>query len=265
MVTHLPRTLWSSLRHYPLLHRSSDVGPVSPELFDEILDDYDADAAFLHVGLSDVKAAFETNPYEFVVERLRERFPSLLVPGFTKSFRDTGRFDVEADPPELNAFSRLFYENDAEYRTPDPLHSILCAGEYRFDGCDFRDTFGPDGCYAQLEADDVLCLNVGTHWLVSTQLHYLEQALDVPYVETVEFEGEIVQEDGTVEQVTQTNYDKNLYIYFWNRTKLRDQMVRAGVLDWYRLNGLDVMAFKMDDLRSFVEPNVLNDPYYLVA
>lgn len=265
MITHLPRTLWSSAKHYPLRHASYDVGPVSPALFDEILDEYEADAVFLHVGLSDVKAAFETNPYDFVVDRLRDRFPSLLVPGFTKSFRETGRFDVEADPPELNAFSRLFFENDAEYRTPDPLHSILCAGEYRFDGCDFRNTFGPEGCYARLEEDDVLCLNVGTHWLVSTQLHYLEQALDVPYVETVDIEGELTRADGDVERVTQTTYEKNKYLYFWNRTKIRDQMVRAGKMDWYRLNGLHVMAFTMGDLRSFVEPNVLNDPYYLVA
>lgn len=264
MVFHLPGTLLSSAKHYAVKHSSNEVGPVSPSVFGGILDQYDRDVAYLHVGLSDIKSAFRTDPYEFLLDELDRRFESLVVPGFTKSFRETGRFDVEGTTPELGAFSRLFFERDREYRTPDPLHSLQVAGPYRFDGCDFRDTFGSSGCYAQLEADDVLCLNVGTPWLVSTQLHYLEQALSLPYVDTEQFEGRLTDADGHTERITQTNYAKNNYIYFWDRLGIRDDMVTTDRLDHFDLNGLNVMAFTMGDLRELVERKTQRDPYYLV-
>lgn len=264
MVFHLPETLLSSAKHYAVKHRSNDVGPVSPSLFETILDQYDHDVAYLHVGLSDIKTAFETNPYEFLLEQLDRRFESLVVPGFTKSFRETGEFDVTETTPELGAFSKLFFDNDCDYRTPDPLHSLQVKGPYRFDGCDFRNTFGSEGCYAQLEADDVLCLNVGTPWLISTQLHYLEQTLDVPYVGTDVFTGRLTYADGRSERISQTNYSKNNYVYFWDRLGIRDDMVAQDRMDHFELNGLNVMAFSMADLRELVERKTRTDPYYLV-
>jgi len=265
MVFHLPETLFSSAKHYAVKHRSNEVGPVPSSVFETILDQYpEKDVVYLHVGLSDIKTAFETNPYEFILEQLDRRFGSLVVPGFTKSFRETGVFNVEESEPELGAFSHLFFENDSDYRTPDPLHSLQVKGEYRFDGCDFRDTFGSEGCYAQLEADDVLCLNVGTPWLVSTQLHYLEQELDLPYVDTVDIDGHITYADGHTEAISQTNYAKNNYVYFWNRLGIRDDMVTTDRMNHFDLNGLNVMAFTMGDLRELVEQETRTDPYYLV-
>jgi len=264
MVFHLPETLLSSAKHYAVKQTSTEVGPVSPSVFETVLDQYDRDVVYLHVGLSDIKTAFETNPYEFLLEQLDRRFASLIVPGFTKSFRETGRFDVAETAPELGAFSHLFFENHSEYRTPDPLHSLQINGAYRFDGCDFRNTFGSAGCYAQLEADDVLCLNVGTPWLISTQLHYLEQSLDLPYVGTEDIEGHIIDGDGSAERITQTSYAKNNYVYFWNRLGIRDDMVAADRMDHFDLNGLNVMAFTMADLRELVERKTRTDPYYLV-
>lgn len=262
-VTHLPETAWCSAKHYVLKQLQNPVGPVSEPVFDAVLDQYShEDVVFVHIGLSDIKTALQQNPYDGVLDKLSGAFESILAPGFTKSFRETGEFDIVDTPPELGAFSSLFFE-DADYRTPDPLHSILVDGGYRFDGCTFRDTFGPDGCYAQLSADNVRCLNIGTPWLVSTQLHYIERVCDVPYVETVPITGRLTA-DGTTRQITQQNYQKNNYLYFWNRVGLRDDMVSAGVLDHYSLNGLNIMGFRAGDMQSYLEKRIESDPYYLV-
>lgn len=265
MVLHLPQTLLSNARHYLIKKSDPAVGSVPEELFETVLRQYsDVDTVFVHIGLSDVSSAFDGDPYDFIMDRLEAEFSSILAPGFTKSFRESHKFDVRESEPELGAFSSLFFGRDMEYRTPDPLHSIMVKGDYRFEGCDFRDTFSEDGCYGRLENDDVLCLNVGTQWLVSTQLHYLEQYFDVPYVDTVDIDGEIVLEDGTEKQITQTNYDKNNYIYFWNRRKICEDMLEEGRLDHYELNGLSVTGFRLQNLAELVGSKVQDDPYYLV-
>ena len=261
-VTHLPKTAWCSATHYLYKQRRRSVGPTDETLLDAILEGYSDEVVFAHVGLSDVNTALGGNPYKAVADRLNRAFESVLVPGFTKSFRSTRRFDVDETAPELGAFSGLFFE-DADYRTPDPLHSILVRGSYRFPDCTFQDTFSPAGCYGQLSDDNVLYLNIGTPWLVSTQLHYIERICDVPYVSTVEIEGELAA-DGSTEPITQRTYSKNNYLYFWNRRGLRDDMVAAGVLDHYRLDGLNVMGVRAGDMEAFLADRIERDPYYLV-
>jgi aminoglycoside N3'-acetyltransferase len=262
-ITHLPETAWCSAKHYVLKQIQTPVGSVAEPILDTVLEQYrKEDVVFVHIGLSDIKTALQRNPYDAIMQKLDESFESVLAPGFTRSFRETGVFDIDETPPELGAFSSLFFE-EATYRTPDPLHSILVDGGYRFDGCTFRDTFGPDGCYGQLSADNVLCLNIGTPWLVSTQLHYIERVCDVPYAKTVEINGEF-RTNGTTEQITQKNYQKNKYLYFWNRCGIRDDMISADVMDHYSLNGLNIMGFRAGDMQAFLEDKIDQDPYYLV-
>ena len=262
-LTHLPGTAWCSAKHYVIKQLRRPGGPVDEPVLETLLAQYaDAEVVFVHIGLSDIKTAVQRNPYEAIVEKLRAEFESVLAPGFTRSFRETGVFDVDQTIPELGAFSSLFFQ-DAGYRTPDPLHSILVDGPYRFDDCTFRDTFSPEGCYGQLSADNVLCLNIGTPWLISTQLHYIERVCDVPYAGTADVNGELTA-NGTTERITQRTYDKNNYLYFWNRRGLRDDMVEAGVLDHYVLNGLNVMGVRAGEMETFLQARIEEDPYYLV-
>ena len=261
---HLPRTLWCTGKYYVKKKtRDRTVGSVDPDLFEGVLSRYDDDAVFVHAGLRAVDAAFDADPYEYLFEALTDRFESVLVPGFTPSFRDTGEYNKAASVPEVGAFSRLFLE-DAHYRTDDAIHSIQVHGPYRFDDRDHHDTFGENGCYAKLDADNVLILNVGTPWLISTQLHYIEMASDPPYADLADSEGRIYYEDGESERITQTSFDKNEYVYYWDRDGIREEAKEAGVLDHYELNGLGVTAFRANDLRAFLEPKLERDPYYLV-
>lgn len=263
MVTHLPETLWCSAKHYVIKRRERPIGPVAPAHFDTILSGYDEDVVFVHAGLSDVGSAFGDDAYEFLLDRLESEFDSVLSPGFTQSFRRTGYFHETESEPELGAFARLFFA-DADYRTDDPLHSILVAGDYRFEDSDHHDTFAPSGCYGRLDADDVRILNVGTPWLVSTQLHYVERVLDVPYARTVPVEGTIYRADGDHEPVTQYNYNKNKYVYYWNRLKIQQDLMIDGVLDHYDLNGLTIISVTAHDMLESLRPRIVDDPYYLV-
>jgi len=244
--------------------RRRAVGPVAQAKLDDLFERYarDADEVFVHAGLSDVESAFGGDPYRFLLDRLREHFESVLVPGFTLSFTRSGVFHERYSRPEFGTFARLFLD-DADYRTDDAIHSILVSGPYRFPDCDHADSFGEDGCWAKLDREDVLYVNVGTDWLTSTQFHYLEQRYDVPYVDVVPYEGVVYYDDATFERVTQVNHADAMLREF-NRPKLERVLRDRGVLDAYDLNGLQVRFFGAGALRRALAPELGRDPYFLV-
>jgi len=242
-------------------NRSASAFPFSE--FRSILEDYDDDVVFVHVGLSDVSAAFGDESYERVRSELTSQFESVLVPGFTPCFRDSGVYHKRYSRPQVGLFSTLFMD-DADYRTDDALHSIQVAGEYRFDDCDHHDTFGEDGCYARLDADNVLIANLGTDRLVSTQFHYVSVRADPPYQATTTHSGEIYYDDERHAGIEQTN-DTFTSAYTWNRWKLERYLADRGVLDRRDRHGLKLSLFGANDMRTALEPMVERDPYYMVT
>ncbi|XVH33533.1 AAC(3) family N-acetyltransferase (plasmid) [Haloferacaceae archaeon DSL9] len=246
--------------------RNKPVGSVSESTFDSILDRYaDDSAVFVHVGLRSINAAFDGNPYEFLLGRLDDRFETILNPGFTPSFRkdDGGVYHKRYSLPRFGTFSKLFFE-DADYRTDDATNSILVRGTYRFDDCDHHDTWSPDGCFGKLAADDIRYLAVGTDWITASQLHYLESILEVPYVRTASYDGVIYYDETTHEPITQRSHEYVRQIT-WNRARIADDLDRDGVLDRYNLNGLRLFSFTARDLADALTPRIERDPYYLVT
>lgn len=246
----------------PLLDQG-EIGPVEEDKLDAILSQYDDDVVFVHAGLSDIKSAFGGNPYEFLVRKLDEHFESVLVPGFTPSFRAAGIYHKQFSRPEYGALSRLFLD-DADYRTADPIHSIQVKGEYRFEDCDHRESFSERSCYGKLDDDDVLYLNVGTPWIVSTQIHHVEYIADTPYVEETSYDGTVYHDETNYESVTQQHYTAPPTMK-WNRSKIENALASNGVLARHDLNGLSVRLFRANGLRRTLEPRIERDPYYLVT
>ena len=259
------RTYANTALHFGL-ERNWDrtITPASADRFGRLVAEYDDyDTVFVHAGLSDIKRAFQCDPYEFLLETLEANFDSILVPGFTPSFRSSGVYHKEYSRPEFGTFAELFLD-DAEYRTDDPIHSILVKGDYRFDGCDHHDSFGESGCWAKLDRDDVLILDVGTDWIVSTQHHYLEHRFDVPYVRSATHEGVMFDGSGERTPITQTNYDYTMPMKR-NALGIQSYLTETGSLTRHTLGGLNLMTISARDLREELAPAVKRDPYFMVA
>lgn len=245
----------------PRINRGA--GRASPARFEAILANRDESVVFVHAGLRDVKRAFDCDPFRYLVETLDDHFQAVLAPGFTPSFRRSGVFHIDQSRPEYGAFSRLFLDV-ADRRTPDPLHSILIRGEYDFSGCEMRRTFGMDGCWAQLDADDVLILNIGTPWIVSTQHHYIEHRTSVPYTEEKTYSGVLISSDGEQTDIEQSSYTYSVPVRR-NAPKIQQFLQDRDMLESPDFNGLNVQLISARTLRETLEPAIFEDPYFLIA
>jgi len=266
----LRTTSWAAnlIKHQVLKQRNQrrSVSAVSERTFEEILQTHASgeNQVFLHVGLSDIKSAFDTNPYEFLLSKVEANFESILAPGFTDYFKMSGVYHKEHSQPKHGMFSKLFMR-DAEYRTDDAIKSILVDGPYRFEGCVHDDSYHPDGCFAKLVGDDVLVMDIGVPWITCSHLHYFEHEFGVPYMTDRTYEGVQCGPESACESISQTCGQYVSKYYSWNKPKIQRELADAGVLEAYDLNGLQVLFFTLGDVEDVIGDKLRDDPYYLVT
>ena len=249
-------------RRTPLPTDSTVAESNSKRLYD-ILEQYESDVVFTHVGLSDIKTAFQTNPYDFLIETLEDHFESILAPGYTPQFRSVGLYDKQTSEPAYGMWPKLFFQ-DAQYRTDDAIHSILVRGDYRFEDCNHHDTFAQDGCFGQLDQDNVLIMNIGTPYLICTHNYYVERQNNVPYYTSRTYEGTLVCEDDTSERIQQRDRSTTVFTkQAWK--KIQTAGVEHGVIDRHDLNGLLILAFKAREYHEFLREKLRNNPYFMVT
>ncbi len=265
------KTIYNTLRYNYLLRKKIVVEPSDEKLLFDILDKYkDQKTVFVHIGLGQIKAAFKVSPYEFIIEALNKRFKNIITPGFTPSFRKSGVYHKKYSLPEYGYFSRSFMK-DANYRTDDPVYSLLVKGNYRF-GIEhyIEDSLGLKGPFNQLDRDNVLCINIGTKWLVSSHLHFIEYNSMVPYIEKQIYEGIIYYDEHNHDRISTINYvNKHWFNKYatimWNRFKISRDLYKYGVMDYYNINGVKVYAFKVGDMKKVLEAKINKNPYYLIT
>lgn len=245
-------------------HRS--VSSSSKERFRNILQQQAENESnvFVHAGLSDVKTAFNTNPYSFLTDQLSHYFKSIITPGFTDYFKTSGIYHKKYSKPKHGKLGQLFVQ-DADYRTDDAIKSFLVKGPYRFKECDHHDSYGSDGCFAKLVDDDILVMNIGVPWITCSHFHYFESRYDVDYMVDRTFDGILYRDDCEYEQIQQTcGYYISKY-YSWNKPKIQNLLESNGVLDKYDLNGLKLLFFNLQDVKSVLGKKMESNPNYLVT
>lgn len=241
-----------------------DSGPavesLPPSALRDALAAFDADVAVVHAGLSDVAAAFGGDPYERLRDALVASFDAVLTPGFTLSFRDTGFVDLDRAQPEVGAFGRRFLA-DADFRTDDPVFSLLGAGSFAFDADGTDCSYAPGGYWAELHDRDVLYLDVGTDRFRCSGFHVAELRHGVPYVSVAEHRG-VVRRDGRQRRVVHRAPVDDHYRRFARRK------VRSALGDAVRdrsVGGLRVQGVRASAVDALLDDRLPEDPYYLVT
>lgn len=246
-----------------LLRRGAGRAPESR--LDDLLAEHGAghSEVFVHVGLSDVRAAFGGDPYAFLLEKLDAHFESIIAPGFTDYFKTSGVYHKRYSRPKHGTFGTLFLA-DADYRTDDAIKSFLVRGPYRFEGCVHHDSYHEDGCFSKLVAEDTLVMDIGTPWLTCSHLHYFEAAYDVGYVVERTYDG-VLLADGECREIEQTCHRYESPFYSWNKPRIERLLKRRGALSKYDLNGLKLLFFSLGDLRDALDGKLTEDDHFLVT
>lgn len=240
--------------------RSSPPERLPESALRDALDAFDADVVVAYAGLSDVAAAFGGDPYERLRDALFAQFDAVLTPGFTFSFRETGLVDLDSAPPEVGRFGRRFLA-DADFRTADPVFSLLGAGRFEFDADGTDCSYASGGYWTELHDRDALYLNVGTDRFRCSAFHVAELRHDVPYVSVVEDRG-VVRQDGIARPVVHRAPADDHYRRFARRKVLAD--LGDALVD-RSVGGVRVQGCRASHVDALLDDRLASDPYYLVT
>ena len=226
---------------------------------------------FIHAGLKKLhyKTKFSyLKLTEQIIKILNNSYKpnAIICPSFTPSFIKTGIFSVNYSKSEVGIFSELFRKK-AGYRTEDALHSVSIVSNNleKFKELNYDDTFGEDGLYAFLKNNKTYILNISTHNLIATQLHYIEQKLSLPYkVEGIKYKGIIYDSNDNIKNKNQINH-KNKTGELIDKNKVLKYLIKSEKIHIKEYKDILISSIKCNDLFNVLSPKLKREPYFLVS
>ncbi|WP_323071634.1 AAC(3) family N-acetyltransferase, partial [Aeromonas jandaei] len=212
-----------------------------------------------------------------------------LIPAFNYQFPKLKKLDLRTAPIEVGSLNQYLHEcNWADYRSFDPMFSVLGRGNAPFQPAKKLDAFGRESIFSYLEKGDGAVVMYGAKISTMTFLHYIESKIGgVPYRYQKFFSGELIDDHGILHCIEWTThvrpwgYDLD---YDWRLVEniLRDKGVLQPLVNGYPKLGFyvdaracvdvlinelqkDPLIFLDDASRAWVEPklNVLGRPFLL--
>lgn len=132
--------------------------------------------------------------------------PNVIVPTFTYSFCNHEDYNVLTSKTSMGSFNEYYRKKENRYRTHDPLLSLSVPASLKslFEKVTEHSLGKGGGLDIVHHMKDVKFLFLGADMAgCFTYVHYVEKKLDVPYRFDVPFEGNVIDENGTVLRRTQ--------------------------------------------------------------
>lgn len=226
---------------------------------------------FLHIKL---KGIADDIPYRElsnqIIQLLEELYSpkTILVPTFTYSFTKQGVFNRMSSPSEVGRFSeeiRKLY--DYKHRTLNPVFNVLDTNNY-FENSELKDesAFGEDSLLHLLHKLGHVVVNINVDELISTYLHYLEYAYNVPYRFVKKFPGEVIISEEDKKAVNYQYYVRDLKEDpSWDREKIKRTLLEEGGLQFFDFNEFQVMWSHSREMEKILGPKLEADGNFLLA
>ena len=147
------------------------------------------DTVFFHgdsMGIFQVKGSNPKEKTDFfwrcVIEFVGEK-GTIIVPSFTYSINKKKIFDTNKSKGKIGQFSEDFRKNNLSERTSDPIFSVCVYGKekIKIKKLPYNNSFGKNSIFNYLHSNNVKLICLGCGLEAVTFLHYVEQALNVPY------------------------------------------------------------------------------------
>jgi len=226
---------------------------------------------FLHARIKGLKKKSRT--YQYISLKLLERFceaspKNIFVPTFTYSFTKRKIFKISSSPSEVGRFSEDIRNSISfNLRTLDPVFSVLDVLNSKLDKKKLiKDSFGKNSIFEKFDKINGIVVNVGLDQIFSTQFHYYEKMLKVPYRSNRFFKGKVFDHYGNTKIVNYKFYSRDLEESFaFNRKKIRELMLKEKILHESTWENLPVRWFRTEDLKKMLIHKFKNDNYFLVT
>jgi len=193
---------------------------------------------------------------------------TVVVPTFSFSFAQNGRYDPQETPSEgMGAFSEYTRQRPEARRTIHPMQSVAVIGHYADDLVE-RDTlsaFDPGSAFERMLELDFKLLLLGAEARATSMFHYCEQRAVVPYRYWKGFPGEIRTSNG---------WEKRTYRMFVRDLELKPELTIEPVVEYLKnkdqwhtkpLNYGNVTSCLLIDFVAAVDHFLNADPWSLVA
>jgi aminoglycoside N3'-acetyltransferase len=193
---------------------------------------------------------------------------NILIPTYSYSYSSNELYNPLETPSKLDAVSEYLRQNHATRRTFDPHFSYIQFGsffkEHHYAVRD-HNSFGIGSLLDELfKANGYLASlgNIIGYW---TEVHYLEQKLDIPYRFNKSFKGITKFGNDSMESMITfycRNHTFNLGV---DLSLMANDLVKEERVEFWKNDLIDFQfeVMKFQDLYTFIQTKVEDSPYYL--
>jgi len=195
---------------------------------------------------------------------------TILIPTFTYSFTKTGLYDRLNTPSEVGRFGEEARELfDYSHRTLNPVFNVIDTNRYVLKNDlekKYHTAFGKGSLLSSLSNEGYFILNINLDKLINTHLHLIEYENRVPYRYKKIFDGVLISEIDTSEEICFEYFVRNLDIdTSWRRDKIKGALLNERALSVVQHDGIEVNYVHSQDLSKSISEKLKLNPYYLIS
>ena len=198
---------------------------------------------------------------------------NVLIPTYSYSYTSNELYSVRDSMSTLGHSSEFLREKNYSIRTYDPIFSYLSFASLtpnkHFTNTD-SNTFGSGSIIDEVFQNDGYLISVGDRLHYSTEIHYIERLLKVPYRFEKDFHGEIIGLDGVKKRQKATYYCRDLeFAKRHNMTvsfeKLVYDLKQEGYVESVTIDDMLLIEIvRFQDLLPFIKRKLEKDDFYLM-
>ncbi|HHQ4788762.1 VOC family protein [Aeromonas hydrophila] len=202
----------NSLSKTKFLKKNKSDARILQNIMKSSLRDYEGRPALIHTDILYTQPLIanteEMNPLESHKEFFNTLPINCLIPAFNYQFPKLKKLDLRTAPIEVGSLNQYLHEcNWANYRSFDPMFSVLGRGNAPFQPTKNLDAFGRESIFSYLEKGGGAIVMYGAKISSLTFLHYIESKIEgVPYRYKKSFSGELIDDHGILHHIEWTTH-----------------------------------------------------------
>jgi len=195
---------------------------------------------------------------------------TIIMPTFNFGFCHGEPFDKNATVSKTGVLSEVFRRRpEARRMIHPPYHSVAAVGKYAAEIDSIRSTssFGRNSVFQWMFDKNARTIFLGCDYEQGlTQLHWLEEILQVPYRFWKKMKGE-VKENGQWQQRSYHMYARRLDLNanWGDINALAKKFEQTGAVTIVPIGFGKIKSFLIQDLYNYFAPRMQNDPLFLLA